>query len=121
MQSPASPMASAVTTPSEEGSPILSPRESPNLGDIGSPSSPLSSPMDGQPWKPGHGRRTSLGTTKGSPSNRRRSLDQTMHLIRDVVEGKEAGSNDSPIERIAEAIGSPTNSPIKSKPSHSLA
>lgn len=116
-ESPASPMASAVTTPSEESSPVMSPRESPNLGEMGSPISP----MDGAPWKPGHGRRTSLGTTKGSPSNRRRSLDQTMHMIRDVVEGKDAQNNDASIERIAEAISSPTSSPIKTKPTHGLA
>ena len=95
----------------------MSPRESPNLGEMGSPISP----MDGAPWKPGHGRRTSLGTTKGSPSNRRRSLDQTMHMIRDVVEGKDAQNNDASIERIAEAISSPTSSPIKTKPTHGLA
>ena len=111
-------MASAVTTPSETSSPVMNPYESPGLHEIGSPSSPS---MDGAPWKPGHGRRTSLGTTKGSPSNRRRSLDQTMHLIRDVVEGKDAQGHDASIERIAEAIGSPTSSPIKTKPTHGLA
>jgi hypothetical protein len=44
-----------------------------------------------------------------------------MHLIRDVVEGKDAQSHDASIERIAEAIGSPTSSPIKTKPTHGLA
>jgi hypothetical protein len=44
-----------------------------------------------------------------------------MHLIRDVVEGKDAQSHDTSIERIAEAIGSPTSSPIKTKPTHGLA
>ncbi|KAJ9098612.1 3',5'-cyclic-nucleotide phosphodiesterase (PDEase) (3':5'-CNP) [Naganishia friedmannii] len=77
------------------------------------------------PWKPGHGRRFSLGTTKGSPSNRRRSLDQTMALMKEVLEGKDvrAGEDDKGIERIADSISSPINlgSPVRTRPSNGLA
>lgn len=76
-------------------------------------------------WKPGHGRRFSLGTTKGSPSNRRRSLDQTMALMKEVLEGKDvrAGEDDKGIERIADSISSPINlgSPVRTRPSNGLA
>ncbi|KAJ9127049.1 hypothetical protein QFC24_001281 [Naganishia onofrii] len=76
-------------------------------------------------WKPGHGRRFSLGTTKGSPSNRRRSLDQTMALMKEVLEGTDvrAGEDDRGMERIADSISSPINlgSPVRTRPSNGLA
>ncbi|ODN79501.1 serine/threonine-protein phosphatase 2B catalytic subunit A1 [Cryptococcus amylolentus CBS 6039] len=73
-------------------------------GSPGTPGTPTSPHMD--VWRPGHGRRVSLGTTKTSPSTRRRSLENTMHLIRDVVGGKDAGG-DGQLERVAEVISSP--------------
>lgn len=79
-------------------------------GSPGSPGTPTSPSIGGPPltaWRPGHGRRTSLGTTKTSPSTRRRSLENTMHLIRDVVGGKDA-QGDGQLERLAEVISSPT-------------
>ncbi|WVN89294.1 serine/threonine-protein phosphatase 2B catalytic subunit A1 [Cryptococcus depauperatus CBS 7841] len=76
-----------------------------SIGSPGSPGSPTGPAM--QQWRPGHGRRTSLGTTKTSPSTRRRSLENTMHLIRDVVGGKDA-QGDGQLERLAEVISSPT-------------
>jgi serine/threonine-protein phosphatase 2B catalytic subunit len=76
-------------------------------------------------WKPGHGRRFSLGTTKGSPSNRRRSLDQTMALMKEVLEGTDAraGEDDKGMERIADSISSPVSlgSPVRARPANGLA
>lgn len=112
---PASPAHSAPQSPSEPGSPING--GTPDLGspigvDVGSPQSPTS----GIPWRRGHARQASLGTTKTSPSNRRRSLENTMHLIRGVVEGKDA-NRDAELERVAEVISSPK----RSKPEHGIA
>lgn len=108
-------------TPKEATSEIL--HDSPVIGTPGtpissaivsgspsSPGTPTSPSVGGPPlsaWRPGHGRRTSLGTTKTSPSTRRRSLENTMHLIRDVVGGKDA-QGDGQLERLAEVISSPT-------------
>jgi serine/threonine-protein phosphatase 2B catalytic subunit len=58
-------------------------------------------------WRRGHSRKQSLGTTKTSPSNRRRSLENTMHLIRDVVKGEDAHA-DGQLRSLAEVIASPT-------------
>lgn len=120
---PASPSASPMmpATPKETTSEIL--HDSPIIGtpgtpipsaivsgSPGSPGTPTSPSVGGPPltaWRPGHGRRTSLGTTKTSPSTRRRSLENTMHLIRDVVGGKDA-QGDGQLERLAEVISSPT-------------
>jgi len=41
------------------------------------------------PFRRGHGRQASLGTTMTSPSTRRRSLESTISLIREAVDGKE--------------------------------
>jgi serine/threonine-protein phosphatase 2B catalytic subunit len=107
--SPASPGSSAANTPDEH--PVFdneNPFGAPSSGGAGSPGSP-STPTGGGPgasWRRGHSRQTSLGTTKTSPSNRRRSLENTMHLIRDVVDGRDAGA-DGNIERLAEVISSP--------------
>ncbi|WVQ98222.1 serine/threonine-protein phosphatase 2B catalytic subunit A1 [Kwoniella sp. CBS 9459] len=115
---PASPSGTTPVTPDEPVSPTMS-MESPILGAAaGSPGSPATpSPGGGTPsspggsggmtWRRGHSRQTSLGTTKTSPSNRRRSLENTMHLIRDVVDGKDA-TGDGQLERLAEVISSPT-------------
>lgn len=120
---PASPLrTSGPGSPSESTPPMLSsPNESPALG--GMAESPLGSPMTpgspelGATWKPGHGRRFSLGTTnRTAPSNRRRSLDQTMALMKEVLEGTDANGNDTAIERIADNLGSPPASPTRTKP-----
>lgn len=79
------------------------------------PSSPVS-PSVGPGYRRGHSRQASLGTTKTSPSTRRRSLENTMELIRDVVDGRDANA-DSNIREIAEVI----SSPARSRPEHSLA
>ncbi|KAF9259137.1 Metallo-dependent phosphatase [Marasmius fiardii PR-910] len=52
------------------------------------PSSPSMSPPV-TPFRRGHSRQASLGTTMTSPSTRRRSLESTMSLIQGVLDGKE--------------------------------
>jgi len=62
-----------------------------------SPISPTSSMSP--PFRRGHGRQASLGTTMTSPSTRRRSLETTMSLI------KEAGSDQDPdLMKLAEQV-----------------
>jgi serine/threonine-protein phosphatase 2B catalytic subunit len=48
-----------------------------------SPTSPTASP-----FRRGHVRQASLGTTMTSPSTRRRSIESTMSLIQDALDGK---------------------------------
>ncbi|GMK58804.1 hypothetical protein CspeluHIS016_0602460 [Cutaneotrichosporon spelunceum] len=100
---PASP--SSTSTPA---SPIAS-------GVPASPASPTSPSTPGS-FRRGHSRTASLGTTRTSPSNRRRSLENTMELIRDVVDGRDANA-DQQVRDIAEVI----SSPIRSRPDHSIA
>ncbi|KAK4683708.1 serine/threonine-protein phosphatase 2B catalytic subunit, partial [Tremellales sp. Uapishka_1] len=110
-------------TPSEPSSPhldqaadISSPVLPGSAGGIGSPVSPQGE-RTGMAWRRGHARQASLGTNGStSPSNRRRSLDHTMNLIRDVVEGRDA-KGDEKLSRVAEVISSPT----RSKPDNGLA
>ncbi|WWD07482.1 serine/threonine-protein phosphatase 2B catalytic subunit A1 [Kwoniella europaea PYCC6329] len=116
-ENPASPSGTTPHTPDEPSSPILdthgvnpgtpSPMSPQSPGTPGTPSSPGTGIVGGMTWRRGHSRQTSLGTTKTSPSNRRRSLENTMHLIRDVVDGKDA-NGDGQLERLAEVIASPT-------------
>jgi serine/threonine-protein phosphatase 2B catalytic subunit len=132
-EKPASPMQSVPHTPSEPGSPLM---ESPLAragavigqtapsgsagGDspVGSPGSPSSPNVSGMTWRRGHSRQASLGTSNNSsPSNRRRSLDKTMHLIRDVVKGEDAKGDGAELSMLAEEISSPT----RPKPDHGLA
>jgi serine/threonine-protein phosphatase 2B catalytic subunit len=70
-----------------------------------SPQTPtLSSPMSGSlpatPFRRGHGRQASLGTTMTSPSTRRRSIESTMSLLKEVVDGKE----DAEFEQLADQV-----------------
>jgi serine/threonine-protein phosphatase 2B catalytic subunit len=60
-----------------------------------SPATPSSPSLPAAGWRGGgHRRQQSLGTTKTSPSNRRRSLEGTMALIKDVVEGQDGADGD---------------------------
>ncbi|KAI0731771.1 serine/threonine protein phosphatase 2B [Fomitopsis betulina] len=52
----------------------------------GSPASPTGPPPVS--FRRGHGRQASLGTTMTSPSTRRRSIESTMSLIKEVVDSK---------------------------------
>ncbi|EJT99299.1 Metallo-dependent phosphatase [Dacryopinax primogenitus] len=66
-----------------------------------SPLSPNSTASPGSPFRRGHIRAQSLGTTRSSPSTRRRSIESTMSLLREAVEG--AGGEDPEAARVAEA------------------
>jgi serine/threonine-protein phosphatase 2B catalytic subunit len=60
----------------------------------GSPLTPTSPSLPAPgPGGRGHRRQASLGTTKTSPSNRRRSIEGTMALIKDAVDGEDKGEN----------------------------
>lgn len=128
---PASPSRSAPTSPSEPASPISfatdpfsSATSASNPSPVtdsphGSPSSvgsPLGSPGAGgqAPWRRGHARQQSLGTTStSSPSTRRRSLESTISLIKEVVDGGEGGSGDSAeMREMADVLSSPTRSRV---------
>ncbi|KAJ7619927.1 hypothetical protein DFH06DRAFT_1482739 [Mycena polygramma] len=88
-----------------------SPSASPALGDkalafdtAATPSagSPSPSPsLTGSPYRRGHGRQASLGTTMTSPSTRRRGLEDTINLIQRVWDGKAP-----PVPRSGPAEGS---------------
>lgn len=59
-----------------------------------SPASPVTpTSPGGLPFRRGHGRQASLGTTMTSPSTRRRSIETTIGLIHDIHEGKEGAEN----------------------------
>lgn len=62
----------------------------PSYSPSASPVSPTSVPT-GMPFRRGHSRQASLGTTMTSPSTRRRSLESTMSLIQGVWDGQERG------------------------------
>ncbi|KAF8506290.1 serine/threonine protein phosphatase 2B [Hysterangium stoloniferum] len=71
-------------------------------------SSPLASPTatPGAVFRRGHARQQSLGTTKTSPSTRRRSIDHTISLIKEVVDGPPAHD----MAELAEHLSSPGKS-----------
>lgn len=56
-----------------------------------SPTSPVSptSPGGMMPFKRGHSRQASLGTTSTSPSTRRRSMEATISMIQEAMDGVE--------------------------------
>ena len=51
-----------------------------------SPSSPSGAGI--MPFRRGHGRQASLGTTNTSPSTRRRSMETTISMIQEAMDGK---------------------------------
>lgn len=72
-----------------------------------SPSSPTSPRENASArFKRGHARQSSLGTTRTSPSTRRRSLDKTIHMIREVM-----SRDDQKIEELAEKVAAGSESP----------
>lgn len=75
----------------------------------GSPASPAtpSSPISGG-HRRGHSRTSSLGTTMSSPSNRRRSLESTVSMIREALEGTDT-ADDKHLEKLANDITSPVS------------
>lgn len=57
----------------------------------------------------GHSRTSSLGTTNtSSPSNRRRSLESTVNMIREALAGEE-GVDESSFEKLADSVASPSS------------
>lgn len=72
-----------------------------------SPTSPLSptSSISPSPFRRGHGRQASLGTTMTSPSTRRRSLESTMSLIKEVYDGK-GPAPDAELNKLANTVAS---------------
>jgi serine/threonine-protein phosphatase 2B catalytic subunit len=75
------------------------------------PGSPTSPPLT--PFRRGHGRQASLGTTMTSPSNRRRSIESTISLIQEAWDGKEELSPNSP-ETPQQSSGGRTTAPASS-------
>ncbi|KIJ15122.1 hypothetical protein PAXINDRAFT_12040 [Paxillus involutus ATCC 200175] len=62
-----------------------------SLGGPSTPGSPSSSPSR-VPFRGRHGRQASLGTTMTSPSTRRRSLESTISMIQEALDGKDLES-----------------------------
>ncbi|KIP11851.1 hypothetical protein PHLGIDRAFT_17843 [Phlebiopsis gigantea 11061_1 CR5-6] len=72
------------------------------------PTSPISgSSISPTPFRRGHGRQASLGTTMTSPSTRRRSLESTMSLIKEVYDGK---GQDTELDKLADQVADKTSS-----------
>jgi len=69
------------------------------------PRSP-STPSTPGGFRKGHARQSSWGTTMTSPSTRRRSIDTTMSLIKEAVDG--SSNEKTPVDDIAEALSSPS-------------
>jgi serine/threonine-protein phosphatase 2B catalytic subunit len=65
------------------------------------PSSLSSSSGPAMPFRRGHGRQASLGTTMTSPSTRRRSIESTMSLLKEAVDGKEDGDYEQLADQVA--------------------
>ncbi|KAF8580177.1 serine/threonine protein phosphatase 2B [Ramaria rubella] len=109
----AKPFLSNSTTPtSSEDSPVTSGIEEaiasgslPATPGSGIFTSPTTSPTAGV-FRRGHARQQSLGTTKTSPSTRRRSIESTISLIKEAVDGT-PGFEENDLEGLAEQISSP--------------
>ncbi|KAL8283381.1 hypothetical protein RQP46_005791 [Phenoliferia psychrophenolica] len=88
-----------------------------------SPGSPGQSPVPGQAqgdsasgrFRKGHGRQSSLGTTMTSPSTRRRSLENTISLIREAM-----SKDDSSMEELADKVAGSESPRSPSSPRNSL-
>ncbi|KAG9080431.1 3',5'-cyclic-nucleotide phosphodiesterase (PDEase) (3':5'-CNP) [Ceratobasidium sp. 370] len=86
--------------------------------ELGSPGAPGSPHSPG--FKRGHGRASSLGTTMTSPSTRRRSIESTINLIREAVDGKGEEENDAAVDQMVDQFagsnrkGSRGSSPARS-------
>jgi serine/threonine-protein phosphatase 2B catalytic subunit len=86
---------SSISSPATPGSPATP--TSPGLPSLG-------------PFRGGHRRQTSLGTTKTSPSTRRRSLESTISMIKEAVDGGSDQERED-LEKIADSIvGAPAPS-----------
>lgn len=90
----------SLPSPVFPSSPLASTPTSPN-----SPSTPSSGI-----FRRGHARQQSLGTTKTSPSTRRRSIESTISLIKEVVDS----TGPPPLSSMDDEVESPLGSPMKS-------
>ena len=70
----------------------------------GTPASGTGSGTISSPFRRGHGRQASLGTTMTSPSTRRRSIESTISLIKEAVDGKQDSGE---ITELADQLSSP--------------
>ncbi|KAI5480168.1 serine/threonine protein phosphatase 2B catalytic subunit A1 [Pseudohyphozyma bogoriensis] len=107
-----------------QGSPISSPTTPGSPGGSPVPGSPsgegsASPTPDGQNasarFRKGHGRQSSLGTTMTSPSTRRRSLENTISLIKEAM-----SKSDSSLEELAEKVAGNESPRSPSSPRNSL-
>ncbi|KAH8918790.1 hypothetical protein BT69DRAFT_1353658 [Atractiella rhizophila] len=103
-----SPSASASSGRATPTSPAANGHKSPWTGKDDTPITSIPSTPDRSPdvspgvspgRKFGHGRTSSLGTTSTSPSNRRRSLENSLMMLRAAMESK-----DAQLEELAETI-----------------
>ncbi|EPT05752.1 hypothetical protein FOMPIDRAFT_73079 [Fomitopsis schrenkii] len=78
-----------------------------------SPASPTGPPPVA--FRRGHGRQASLGTTMTSPSTRRRSIESTMSLIKEVVDSK-IPIQDPELLKLAESVAGGQSSTRTSAP-----
>lgn len=82
------------------------PESTPTSPSVGAPSSPISGSGSGT-HRRGHSRTSSLGTTAtSSPSNRRRSLESTVSMIKEALSGEETG-DDNQLQKLSDDISSP--------------
>ncbi|SCZ90101.1 BZ3500_MvSof-1268-A1-R1_Chr9g10709 [Microbotryum saponariae] len=112
-----SPIERTASPSSMDGVSPSSPKSGPT-----SPSLPSSNSLPGSAWpgvlespkadnasarfRKGHGRQSSLGTTRTSPSTRRRSLENTMVMMREAM-----SKNDSSMEELAEKVAAGADAP----------
>lgn len=100
-----SPPVSGIEDAIASGSLPATPGSAP--GSFSTPVSPIS-PTSGV-FRRGHARQQSLGTTKTSPSTRRRSIENTISLIKEAVDGT-PGMQENELEDLADHLSSPSKS-----------
>lgn len=112
LSTPATPSEDGRTAPSPNGiksaieAAIANGTTSPKATMEGAPGTPTSgSGAMSSPFRRGHGRQASLGTTMTSPSTRRRSIESTISLIKEAVDGKQ---DTSEFTELADQLSSPT-------------
>ncbi|KAH9932305.1 serine/threonine protein phosphatase 2B [Fomitopsis serialis] len=110
---PASGVARALEQAISSGS--ITPLSTSGPSTPASPSSPTASPA---PFRRGHGRQASLGTTMTSPSTRRRSIESTMSLIKEVVDSK-VPIQDPELIKLADSIAGQSSPRTSAPPSPS--
>ncbi|KZS97166.1 Metallo-dependent phosphatase [Sistotremastrum niveocremeum HHB9708] len=111
------PFLSNASSPVDEVSPLMNgyPKSpSPTASPTSVPTSPISPSSPSSPFVRGHSRNQSLGTTMTSPSTRRRSIESTISLIKEAVDGKP--QEGSALESLADQLTSPTRSSAPSTP-----